>query len=47
MNKACKYLGKKTKQNKTHVPSKDRKGKSTEAGARLTCHTDASVVGAE
>lgn len=31
-----------------HVPNKeDRKGKSTEAGARLTCHTDASVVGAE
>ena len=43
MNKACKYLGKKKK----YVPSKDRKGKSTEAGARLTCHTDASVVGAE
>lgn len=30
------------------MPSKeDRKGKSAEAGARLTCHTHAGVVGAE
>ena len=44
MNKVCKYLEKKNK----IVPSKeDRKGRSTEAGACLTCHTYASVVGAE
>lgn len=30
------------------MPSKeDRKGKSAEAGARLTCHTHAGMVGAE
>ena len=30
------------------MPSKeDRKGKSAEAGACLTCHTHAGVVGAE